>query len=130
MASALRGIGTWVQLVDTPQTNEIRSTKISSKELEAECPEVSKQNGNDRDLRIRAWVSNFDLDFWHGPKNVPNDRLDHSLFRNQVLSYVIPEASPPSENDMQPTQLSSKSKLRPQYSDLQKVPVDGSNRRY
>ncbi|KAI0106731.1 hypothetical protein F4814DRAFT_68903 [Daldinia grandis] len=101
--SALRGIGAWVQFVDAPPTNAAQTTRISLKELDTESTEVPKRTGDSSDSRIRAWVSNFDLNFWHGPDTILDDRLDGLHFQNQISSGVIPRASPPSENDTQST---------------------------
>ncbi|KAI1647693.1 hypothetical protein F4815DRAFT_336338 [Daldinia loculata] len=95
--SALRGIGAWVQFVDAPQRN------ASLKELDTEYTEVPKRNRDSSDSKIRAWVSNFDLDFWHEPDNILDDGLDRSHFQNQTSSGVIARASTPSENDTQST---------------------------
>ncbi|KAI1657690.1 hypothetical protein F4813DRAFT_389427 [Daldinia decipiens] len=95
--SALRGIGAWVQFVDAPQTN------TSLKELDTEYTEVPKIDRDNSNSKIRAWVSNFDLNFWHGPDKILDDRLDRSHFQDQTSSGVIARASPPSENDTQST---------------------------
>ncbi|KAI0853426.1 hypothetical protein F5Y00DRAFT_101252 [Daldinia vernicosa] len=96
--SALRGIGAWVQFVDAPQTNA-----SSLQELDTEYTEVPKRNGDSNDSKIKAWVSNFDLNFWNEPDKILDDRLERSHFQNQTSSGVIARASPLSENDTQST---------------------------